>query len=567
MHDEVFEATQDSGSAPRDSNASAASSPSEAYANLTLESRETSGSMAADAEHAARTAAQPDQPPPKPPPRSSSPAKRLHSDMDDAGREQMDPGSARRGSGQSSPRATKPLPAASQRSARATSVEMLDAPANSVSAASSDTASVSNTESAATSISAQPSSPRPSIKAPSLDEQVRQVLEIHNKPLADGQEGYVISEQWLARVFARTSENKNKPELFDKAAVEGDIGPVDNSDLVDTTALADDLSDQNGEDFVPLRQGLSIGQDFEILPLEAWELILGWYGLKEATPVIRRYVHNTAVDPSAQENLQYEVNPPIFTIRKVRKASTTARPVQDSTKRGPKLVTSRSDGFVEFLKAAKKAAGIDMNTKVRVWRLLATAPTDQAPLQPSGILTPDSSPRNGSPASAHDQSVPLVMDVASFTSLAEGTERELVTGKDETMNEKYNGHMSLHLAGLAEDQVLILEEQDEKGEYLASSKKVAQKNGVQLGNKPTNKANKGLQSGANSGRNSPAPSGPMTRGRTRSGRTRGTVGLTNLGNTCYMNSALQCIRSVEELSFYFLGKAFSSPILTSFTNR
>ena len=53
----------------------------------------------------------------------------------------------------------------------------------------------------------------------------------------------------------------------------------------------------------------------------------------------------------------------------------------------------------------------------------------------------------------------------------------------------------------------------------------------------------------------------MTRGRQRrDGRTRGTVGLTNLGNTCYMNSALQCIRSVEELAFYFLSDKYKKEI-------
>ena len=36
--------------------------------------------------------------------------------------------------------------------------------------------------------------------------------------------------------------------------------------------------------------------------------------------------------------------------------------------------------------------------------------------------------------------------------------------------------------------------------------------------------------------------------------TKGLCGLTNFGNTCYMNSAIQCLSSVEVLKNYFLEK-------------
>jgi ubiquitin carboxyl-terminal hydrolase 4/11/15 len=150
--------------------------------------------------------------------------------MDDAGRETMDidtpAAPARRSSGQSSPRAAKPLSAASQRSVRATSIDMLDAPTNGSSAASSETASLSNGDSTATSVS--------TTNIPTLEDQVSKVLAMLNTPVVDGQEGYVISEKWLERVFARTQENSSRPEEFNKTATIGEIGPVDNSELVDT---------------------------------------------------------------------------------------------------------------------------------------------------------------------------------------------------------------------------------------------------------------------------------------------------------------------------------------------
>jgi ubiquitin carboxyl-terminal hydrolase 4/11/15 len=215
MHDEVFEASYESGAASRDT-PTAASSPSEAYANMTLDGEPTS-----DAD---RTRA----PEHRPHPRASSPAKRPHSDVDDGKMDVDGPSSARRGSGQSSPRATKPLPAAAQRPLRATSIEMVDATSNGGSAGSSE---ASNADSSATSLSTTPAA-----NTPSLEEQVDKVLAISRKPLQDRQVGYVVSQKWLERVWARTPQYAGKQREFSKSATEGEIGPVDNSDLIDTGA-------------------------------------------------------------------------------------------------------------------------------------------------------------------------------------------------------------------------------------------------------------------------------------------------------------------------------------------
>lgn len=40
------------------------------------------------------------------------------------------------------------------------------------------------------------------------------------------------------------------------------------------------------------------------------------------------------------------------------------------------------------------------------------------------------------------------------------------------------------------------------------------------------------------------------------GQKAGLVGLENLGNTCYMNSGLQCLSNIKELTCYFLSCDF-----------
>jgi ubiquitin carboxyl-terminal hydrolase 4/11/15 len=376
------------------------------------------------------------------------------------------------------------------------------------------------------------------------------------QPLKERQKGYVVSMAWLKRVLSRSSTHADKT---DKTAAEGEVGPVDNSDLILVTDPANvGFKDEKGEPFVPLRPGLQLGEDFEIVPQEGWNLMIQWYGLADQSPAIVRYAHDTSVAGDAA-NVQYEINPPIFTILKLPSpsAGTTPKTLKEKNMKPVRSLSSRHTNFQKWLKEAKTLANIDMSTKVRVWRILGGLGSATA----SAAMTPAAS-RSASPAPAASivatAGSNLVLDLSTFLSLSEGAQRELIEdAKDQTANPNYNGRMSLDVAGLGGSDVVVLEERVPGGEWVSeASKQALSRLGVPSGSLK-NGASSRLKnmSPTTSGRSSPVRE-PI-RGRRKDGKPRGCTGLSNLGNTCYMNSALQCVRSVEELTHYFLSMFLS----------
>ncbi|KAB8079304.1 hypothetical protein BDV29DRAFT_164785 [Aspergillus leporis] len=401
--------------------------------------------------------------------------------------------------------------------------------------------------------------PAAASERPSYDDQVARVTCFMMQPLKERQKGYVVSMAWLKRVLSRSSTHADKT---DKTAAEGEVGPVDNSDLILVTDPANvGFKDEKGEPFVPLRPGLQLGEDFEIVPQEGWNLMIQWYGLADQSPAIVRYAHDTSVAGDAA-NVQYEINPPIFTILKLPSpsAGTTPKTLKEKNMKPVRSLSSRHTNFQKWLKEAKTLANIDMSTKVRVWRILGGLGSATA----SAAMTPAAS-RSASPAPAASivatAGSNLVLDLSTFLSLSEGAQRELIEdAKDQTANPNYNGRMSLDVAGLGGSDVVVLEERVPGGEWVSeASKQALSRLGVPSGSLK-NGASSRLKnmSPTTSGRSSPVRE-PI-RGRRKDGKPRGCTGLSNLGNTCYMNSALQCVRSVEELTHYFLNDVYKQDL-------
>ncbi|EAW14313.1 putative ubiquitin-specific protease UBP12 [Aspergillus clavatus NRRL 1] len=393
---------------------------------------------------------------------------------------------------------------------------------------------------------------------PPIDDQVAQVTCTMAQPLKEKQKGYLLSMSWLSRVLARSSTHADK---VDKSAAEGEIGPVDNTDLVLVTDPASTgFKDEAGEPFVPLRPGLQIGEDFEIVPQEGWDLIMQWYGLAAQSPAIVRYAHNT-VDEGDAQNIQYELNPPIFTILKLPSpsAGTTPQTLREKNMPPAKVLSSRHTNFQKWLKQVKGLANIDMSTKVRVWRILGGlgSATASAAITPAASRSASPAPTVSLVANAGNN---LVLDLNTFLSLSDGAQRELLEiAKDQTNNPNFNGRSTLDRVGLSSSDVVVLEER--VGSEWASelSKQTLNRLGVPAGNiKTAVPAKLKNKSPPTSGRSSPIPE--PARGRRKDGKPRGCTGLSNLGNTCYMNSALQCVRSVEELTYYFLNDVYKKDL-------
>jgi ubiquitin carboxyl-terminal hydrolase 4/11 len=393
-----------------------------------------------------------------------------------------------------------------------------------------------------------------------LHEQIKTIqtlLKAFNEtPIQVGDVAYIVSRAWVNKALAMGGDPKHpKKEMVGEL-----LGPVDNEDII-----GEIIKNAGVDDFVRLKPGTQMPDDFELFPKDAWDLVVDWYGVKESQPPIVRKAGNSALEPGGYPNITFEVHPPVFKIHRLW-SEVSPIPIEQSTKtrNPPPLVMARSrlDDMQPFLKEIKDRLHIPTPRKVRLWRVPRKLPgADLA--RPKNALTPPDSPgREADSNNPQDSWTHLLLDVPSFSGMSTN-DRIKVEMNDETGNSHFSASAKLAHYELTDDQTLVVDEEAENGLWvLTYSPKFAGKdNTIASRGSGTNLV--AQTRATTSGRSSPAPQGPMTRGRAQQkklGRAVGAAGLQNLGNTCYMNSALQCVRSVEELTKYFLTGEYEKEI-------
>ncbi|KAM0526284.1 hypothetical protein ACHAPS_004017 [Verticillium nonalfalfae] len=392
---------------------------------------------------------------------------------------------------------------------------------------------------------------------PPLEEQIKTiqtlVLGFEETVPKVGDTAYVVSTSWVRKAQAFGDPKNTKDGPSDER-----LGPVDNSDIIDSILATDEGP------FVRLRDGVSLDGDVSLFPDDAWTLVSEWYGLSDGQiPIIRKAI-NTAQDSAPSANIIFEINPPVFTIHRLW-SSGSEIPIETKLKDAAPIVVvkSTSASYNEFFKELKTKTGIPLDRKIRVWSIAPQPEPSQMDVEPHSALTPPDSPER-EPASPPESWKKMLIDVPTYLAV-DSLRRSRVDAIDNTVNANYNGKSSLSMKALGQSQILVLDEEVERGEFVSTYFK-RKGNAKSIASRGVGNGKTTQSSGNNSGRNSPAPSarsGPITRGRTqqkRSGRSVGAVGLQNLGNTCYMNSALQCVRSVEELTKYFLTSEYEKEL-------
>ncbi|GAA5889649.1 hypothetical protein JCM6882_007092 [Rhodosporidiobolus microsporus] len=412
---------------------------------------------------------------------------------------------------------------------------------------------------------------------PAGENQLSVILDLKRQPLEEGDEWYLISRQWFRRWQVACSGHAESKE---DAEMEGlspeEVGPVDNSTIL-----------EEGPDGVEsLRKNPPVmdGVDLELLPAPAWRYLVDWYGLTSPAHSIPR----TVLASSGPGSEALEFYPPTFQLFLLLPSSTTtsSSPVSVPTlPHAPSTSLPSSAAFSQLLTFARTSFSLPSSTSLRLWRLPPAADALSASEGPAFVLS-DKLRETGvellqfGAGAGDDISLADALLSDPETRIAvevQGANGAWVVDAEEVTRALGALEASPSPAEAAEPAVAAAAgaapEKDDKKEKKHHKGLFSNGWSSSLGHHSSKKEKKEedkekkdeKEKGA--GGILGAAMGALTRSKTlghrqggEGGRTRGLVGLQNLGNTCFMNSAIQCMSNTKELQEYFLSGVYKSEL-------